>query len=414
MNAYIITIGDEILIGQIVDTNSAWIASELTQIGITVKQVRSVSDDAWAIENTLRDALADAELVIITGGLGPTKDDITKNTLAKFFESSLVINEEVYNDVVSFIERRGSQMNTLNRDQALFPEKAKLLRNLNGTAPGIWFEEDGKIVVSLPGVPYEMKALMKTEVLPKVQEFFNLPAVVYQTAMITEIGESQLALKIEDWENNLPQGMKLAYLPSPGMVRLRLGMTAVNKQETKDKLDAELQKLKQYIPKHIVSLNEESLPVVIGNLLIDNNKTLSTAESCTGGNMARLITSVPGSSAYFKGSVIAYANEIKTQVLGINPELIETYGTVSQQVVEQMAMSVRILMNTHYAIATSGIAGPEGGSKEKPVGTVWIAVADDKNVVSKLFKFGNERDINITRASFAGLNLLRKTLINDL
>ncbi|PKP09246.1 MAG: competence/damage-inducible protein A [Bacteroidetes bacterium HGW-Bacteroidetes-4] len=414
MNAYIITIGDEILIGQIVDTNSAWIASELTQIGITVKQVRSVSDDAWAIENTLRDALADVELVIITGGLGPTKDDITKNTLAKYFDSSLVFNEEVYNDVISFIERRGSQMNTLNRDQALFPEKAKLLRNLNGTAPGIWFEEEGKIVVSLPGVPFEMKSLMKIEVLPRVQAFFQLPAVVYQTATITEIGESQLALKIEDWENKLPQGMKLAYLPSPGMVRLRLGMTAGNKQETKKLLDAELQKLKQFIPKNIVSLNEESLPVVIGNLLINSNKTLSTAESCTGGNMARLITSVPGSSAYFKGSLVAYANEIKTQVLGINPELIEAYGAVSQQVVEQMALSVRKLLKTHYAIATSGIAGPDGGSDEKPVGTVWIAVADDNNVVSKLFKFGNEREINVTRSSFAGLNLLRKIILNDL
>lgn len=414
MNAYIITIGDEILIGQIVDTNSAWIASELTQIGFTIKQIRSISDDAWAIENNLRDALTDAELVIITGGLGPTKDDITKITLAKYFDSPLVFNDLVYNDVLSFIERRGSQMNPLNRDQALFPEKAKLLRNLNGTAPGIWFEQEGSVVVSLPGVPFEMKSLMKTEVLPKVQLFFALPAVAYQTAMITEIGESQLALKIEAWESNLPQGMKLAYLPSPGMVRLRLGMTAVNKQETIDLLNAELQKLKQYIPKHIVSLNEESLPVVIGNLLKYNTKTLATAESCTGGNIARLITLEPGSSAYFKGTVVAYANEIKTQVLGIEPELIHSHGAVSQQVVEQMALSARRLLGTDYALATSGIAGPDGGSDEKPVGTVWIAVADEQKVVSKLFKFGNERVINITRASLAGLNLLRKILLSDL
>jgi nicotinamide-nucleotide amidase len=414
MNAHIITIGDEILIGQIIDTNSAWLATELTKIGFTVAQMHSIADDAKAIEEALTLSLEKAELLIFTGGLGPTKDDITKKTLATYFNTPLVFSEEVFGDVVSFIERRGSKMNPLNNDQALVPQKARVLRNANGTAPGLWFEQNGRVVVSLPGVPSEMKALMLDKVLPAVQSFFKLPAVVHRTAIVTEIAESQLAIKLEAWENNLPDGVKLAYLPSPGIVRLRLGVTTQNHDEAEQLLLLELKKMQQIIPENVVSLNEESLQVVIAKLLKDKYKTLSTAESCTGGNIAHLITSIAGSSAYFKGSVVAYANAVKEIVLNVNSLDIQQFGAVSRTVVEQMAQGARNLLQTDYAIATSGIAGPDGGTEEKPVGSVWIAVASSEKVVSKLFVFGNEREINIKRASNAGLNYLRKFLLQQI
>ncbi len=411
MKAYIITIGDEILIGQIVDTNSSWIASELTKIGFSITQIRSISDNEKAIETTISESFEQADLIVLTGGLGPTKDDITKNTLARFFNSKLVFNELVYADVVDFINRRGSKMNTLNRDQALFPENAIVLHNKNGTAPGIWFEKDNKVLVSLPGVPSEMKSLMNEKVIPNIGVHFKLPAFVHKTAIVTEIGESQLALKLEDWENNLPQDIKLAYLPSPGIVRLRLSTIASTKIDAEFVLNQELQKLTKLISNNIVSLEDESLQVVIGKLLKANNKTLSVAESCTGGNIAHLLTTIPGASNYFKGGVIAYSNEIKENILGIPKSTIIEYGAVSQQVVEQMAMGALSLFKTNFAIATSGIAGPDGGSKEKPVGSVWIAVAQANMVTSKLFHFGNERTINISRSSNAALNLLRKIIL---
>lgn len=411
MKASILTIGDEILIGQIIDTNSAWIATELTKLGISIHEIRSISDSAEEITASLKDLQNTSALIIITGGLGPTKDDITKHTLTQYFNTSLVFNQEVYNNVEGFLSHRGVQMNKLNRDQALVPQKATILTNRQGTAPGMWFEQNKHVIVSLPGVPREMKGLMLQEVLPKVSSYFQLDIVLYRTAIIAEIPESHLALKIEDWENKLPENSKLAYLPSPGIVRLRLGISHKDHEEGYQLLDKELLKLMDIIPRNVVSLNEESLQVVVGKLLKNRNKTLVTAESCTGGNIARLITAVPGSSAYFKGSVVAYANEVKQNLLNVDGHSLDTYGAVSQQVVEQMAQGALEALQADYAIATSGIAGPDGGTDDKPIGMVWIAIAGPEKVFSKQFQFGTEREINILRASNSALNYLRKVLL---
>jgi nicotinamide-nucleotide amidase len=413
MKAQIITIGDEILIGQIVDTNSAWIATELTKLGFQVQTMLSVSDEAHEIELAVETALQSVNLIIVTGGLGPTKDDITKTTLSRLFQMPLAFKQEVYDDVVSFIERRGGKMNPLNRDQALFPEGAKWLKNRQGTAPGMWFETSGSVVISLPGVPSEMKGIMMDEVIPALKNHFPLPSTIYQTLMLTGIAESHLALKIEDWENNLPKGMKLAYLPSPGIIRLRLGFTSDNPAKAQEIIQQEIEKVKPIIVKFLFSETEQSLELTLVNLLKNNAKTISIAESCTGGNLSHLITSIPGSSSVFKGSVVAYSNEIKTRVLGVDSVVLDTYGAVSGQVVEQMAQGTLRLMESDFSIATSGIAGPDGGSVEKPVGMVWIAIATKNQVLSKKFQFGTERSINITRSSLAALNWLREVLLHE-
>ncbi len=413
MTAQIITIGDELLIGQIIDTNSAWIATELTKIGFHVQKMISISDDATQIETTIKTACQQSQLIIVTGGLGPTKDDITKTTLSRLFQMPLEFKQEIYNDVVSFIERRGGKMNPLNRDQALFPVGAKWLRNHQGTAPGMWFEREGNVVISLPGVPSEMKGIMVTEVIPQLKEYFNLPITLYQTLMLTGIAESQLALKIEPWENNLPQGMKLAYLPSPGIIRLRLGFTSDKFNQASKTIQIEIEKLKPFISEYLFSETEQSLELIVVNLLKKNNKTLSIAESCTGGNLSKLITTIPGCSAIFKGSVIAYSNEIKEKVLHVTSDTIQKYGAVSKEVVENMAVGIQHLMDSDFSIATSGIAGPDGGTPEKPIGTVWIAIASKNMVMSKKFQFGTERTINITRSSIAALNCLREVIISE-
>ncbi|MFA6402096.1 MAG: competence/damage-inducible protein A [Salinivirgaceae bacterium] len=410
--AQIITIGDEILIGQITDTNSAWIAVELTKMGFSVQIMTSISDAEEAIVESVNNALRQSKLVILTGGLGPTKDDITKTTLSKLFGTPLKFNPLVFEDVEAFIKQRGGLMNPLNRDQALFPDGAYLLRNKQGTAPGMWFEKNGTVLVSLPGVPFEMKGLMQQEVIPKLKTTFALPYIHYQTVMVTGLGESQLALIIEEWENQLPQGMKLAYLPSPGIVKLRLGYVAERKEVAELLVDEQIEKLKPLIPNNIFSDTEELLEIIVGNLLKTRFKTISCAESCTGGTLAATITSVSGASAYFKGGIVAYSNEVKEKLLGVSTDSIHAYGAVSQQVVEQMAAGAKLVLKSDYAIATTGIAGRDGGTPEKPVGTVWIGVATPKKVVSKQFKFGKERKINITRTTIAALNMLRQVL-ND-
>ncbi|MCW8896826.1 MAG: competence/damage-inducible protein A [Flavobacteriales bacterium] len=411
MKLDILSIGDELLIGQTLNTNAHWLSKELNLIGFQIRQHTTVSDEEIAIISALNEALGNSDVVIITGGLGPTKDDLTLNILTKYFGGKLIMNEDVYQDIEKMVTGRGYEMNELNRQQALVPDNAKVLRNKNGTAPGTWFEKDGKIVVSMPGVPYEMKAMTSNTVIPWLKEKIELPVIVHKMIYTQGIPESQLAEKLEDWENNLPNTIKLAYLPSPGRVKLRLSSIGNNRQEIEATINKEIEKVKTIIGKNIFSLTEDELQVVIGDLLRKENATLSTAESCTGGYIAHLITQVSGASDYFKGAVVSYANETKIESLGVNADDINQYGAVSKQIVEQMAIGVRTKLNTNYSIATSGVAGPSGGTDEKPVGTVWIAVASEDGVVSKTFQFGKDRAINIERSAIAALGMLRSLII---
>lgn len=411
MKLDIISIGDELLIGQTLNTNAHWLSKELNLIGFQIRQHTTVSDEETAIISALNEALDKSDVVIITGGLGPTKDDLTLGILTAYFGGKLIINQDVYNDIEKLVTGRGYEMNELNKQQALVPDNAKVLRNKNGTAPGTWFEKDGKIVVSMPGVPYEMKSMTSNTVIPWLKEMFELPAIVHKMIYTQGVPESQLAEKLEDWENNLPNTIKLAYLPSPGRVKLRLSSMGNNRQEIEAAINKEIEKIKTIIGENIFSLTEDELQVVIGNLLRKKNATLATAESCTGGYIAHLITQVAGASDYFKGAVVSYANETKINNLGVNADDIEQYGAVSKQVVEQMAIGARTKLNTNYSIATSGVAGPSGGTNEKPVGTVWIAVASEYGVISKAFQFGKERAINIERTAIAALGMLRNVII---
>jgi nicotinamide-nucleotide amidase len=416
MLAEIITIGDELLIGQVVDTNSAWMAQQLNLAGISVKQITSVSDDRSHILQALEDAKKRAGIILITGGLGPTKDDITKKTLCEFFQTKLVFNEQVYKDVEALFHSFSREVTPINRLQAEIPENCIPLRNKAGTAPGMWFDAGEKVFVSMPGVPFEMKGLVKDEVLPRLIQKFKLPFIVHRTILTQGIGESHLAETIEKWEDSLaPLGIKLAYLPSPGVVRLRLSVKGDDKDALNKMVDERVEELKPIILPYFFGFEEygkerESMAAMIGKMLEARGETLSTAESCTGGFIAHQITLCPGSSVWYKGSVISYANEVKVRELGVSPEIINKHGAVSRDVVEQMALGVLKKMRTDHSIAVSGIAGPGGGTEEKPVGTVWIAVASGDKVVSEKFRFGNDRFRNIERSANAAFNMLRKVL----
>lgn len=411
MKLDILSIGDELLIGLTLNTNAHWLSKQLNLIGFQIRQHTTVSDEKTAIVAALNDALANSNVVIITGGLGPTKDDLTLDILTEYFGGKLIRNNDVYQDIEKLMSGRGYEMNELNKQQALVPDNAKVLRNKNGTAPGTWFEKDGKIIISMPGVPYEMKAMTTNTVIPWLKEKFELPVIVHKMIYTQGIPESQLAEKLEDWENNLPNTIKLAYLPSPGRVKLRLSSIGSNRDELETAIFLQIEKVKKIIDKHIFSLTEDELQVVIGELLRKKNATLSTAESCTGGYIAHLITQISGASDYFKGAIVSYANETKIESLGVNANDIAQYGAVSKQVVEQMAVGVRTKLKTDYSIATSGIAGPLGGTEEKPVGTVWIAVASKDDVVSQIFQFGKDRTINIERTAITALGILRNMII---
>jgi nicotinamide-nucleotide amidase len=412
MTAEIITIGDELLIGQVVDTNSAWMAEQLNLVGIRVHQITSISDSREHILCTLTDAETRADVILITGGLGPTKDDITKVTLCEYFDTELVFNEEAFKNVESLFKLRGFPVTALNRKQAEIPANCTPLKNINGTAPGMWFEREGKIIVSMPGVPFEMKAMVIDQILPLLSKKLNGSFIVHTTVMTQGVGESFLAKTIEDWETQLPENIKLAYLPQPGIVRLRVTAIGGNKADLTEQLEIEIAKLKVIIPDLIFGYNDEMLEQVVGRLLKSRSKSLSTAESCTGGYIAHLITSVPGSSEYFKGSIISYANEVKMDELGVKPASLEQHGAVSEDVVKQMASGVREKLNTDYALATSGIAGPDGGTEEKPVGTTWIALVTPEKVIAQKFLFGEHRGRNIRKAALAALNMLRVELLN--
>ncbi|WP_461637892.1 competence/damage-inducible protein A [Labilibaculum euxinus] len=410
MQAEIITIGDEILIGQIVDTNSAWMAKELNGIGINVGKITSISDQEADIVSSLKQAMERVSLVLITGGLGPTNDDITKKTLSDLFEMNLVQDDFLFAKVEQRLWQRGIPMNRFNREQALVPDGARIITNNHGTAPCMWFEKDGKVVISMPGVPFEMKGIMQDEILQSLKQHFSTPVILHKTVMTQGIGESVMAEMLEDWEGNLPACVKLAYLPSPGVLRLRMSLLGDNLAELEKIIEEQLSALKKIISANIFGYDDEPMELTVAKLLSDKGKTLGTAESCTGGKIAHLITSHAGSSSYFKGGVVAYSNEVKENILCVNGEDLEKYGAVSQQVVEQMAIGARKVLNTDYAIATSGVAGPDGGTQEKPVGTVWIAVAGPNDLISHRFFLYKNRERNIQVASLNALNMLRNLL----
>jgi len=413
MKAEIITIGDELLIGQTIDTNSAWMGAELSMIGFDVWRKISIHDINQDILNTLNEVSGRSDVVLITGGLGPTSDDITKSTLCEFFNTRLVINSEVLLMIEEMMNKRQFPMNENNRRQAEVPESCRVLKNATGTAPGMWFEKDGTIFVSMPGVPLEMKYIMKEHVLPELNKRFTSQVIIHRNIMTYGVPEARLSELLMSFEAALPKNIKLAYLPSSGIIKLRLTGTGTNRQILSDNIEDQVNNLYRIIPDLIYAENEESFESVIGKLLRKKKKTICTAESCTGGRIANMITSVPGSSSYFKGSIIAYDNSVKTQLLGVMKEIIASDGAVSEQVIIQMAEGIRRLFNTDFAVATSGIAGPDGGTELKPVGTVWIAVASENGTVTSKHVFGNDRITNIERFSIAALNLVRKQIISQ-
>lgn len=414
MKAEIITIGDEILIGQIVDTNSAWIADQFNLNGIEIYQITSVHDEHEHILEALENASKKVDLVIVTGGLGPTKDDITKNTLCKYFNTKLVFHESTFEHIKKRFANRNIDINQLNRDQALVPENCKVLFNKAGTAPGLWFEKNDIIFVSLPGVPFEMKYLVEHEILPRLLGNGKTKAIYHKTVLTQGVPESMLSEKIEDWENALPENIKLAYLPNSMSVRLRLSAMGNDKSMLENQVEEQIQKLQKIIPESIFGFDTETLAGVIGRKLNLNHKSLAVAESCTGGYISHLITSVAGSSEFFNGSVTAYSNQIKENILGVDDKIISGFGAVSGQVAKEMALGAKRILNSDYAIATTGIAGPGGGTEEKPVGTVWIAVAGKNNVFAEKFVFGNNRERNIIRSSQTALQILRRVILKEL
>ena len=415
MTASIVTIGDEILIGQIIDTNSSYIAKALDKIGIETTEMLSISDKEEHILSTFKKLQNKVNLVIITGGLGPTKDDVTKKTFCRYFQDTLISNEEVLIHVTELIEGIYKRpISQINKDQALVPSKAKVLFNKVGTAPGMWMEKENTIFISLPGVPYEMKYLVNEEIIPALVQRFERPYILHKTIMTYGKGESLLAEEIEDWENNLPSFVKLAYLPSPGRVRLRLTARGKNEQILKEAIKIEVGKLQKLIPNDIVGFDDdEPIERVVGMLLNEKKFTLSTAESCTGGKIAQLITSIPGASNYFKGSMVTYATEAKINLLGVSPDLIEKYSVVSKEVVREMAHSVQRILNTDFAIATTGNAGPLKGDSFADVGTVFISVITPSQVIVEEFNFGQPREKVIDRTVNKALEILYKEILKN-
>jgi nicotinamide-nucleotide amidase len=416
MKATIVTIGDEILIGQIIDTNSGFIAKSLDRIGIETCEMISISDDKQHILNTFATLQNNVDLVIITGGLGPTKDDITKHTFCEYFEDELVVNKSVLAHVTQMIEGFYKRPITqLNKDQALVPSKCVVLHNQMGTAPGMWMKKENTVFISLPGVPYEMKHLIENVVVPKLVKEYQRPYIIHKTILTYGEGESKLAERIEEWENNLPAFIKLAYLPNPGRVRLRLSARGTDKAILEKAIEENVASLTEIISDVIVGFDDdETIETVIGRLLKQYKKTIATAESCTGGKIAEVLTSVAGASSYFKGSIVCYATEVKINLLGIDETLINQHSVVSSEVVKEMALNVKKIMKTDYAIATTGNAGPSKGDSEAEIGTVFIAVATPQDVVIQEFNFGQPRDKVIDRAVNKSLEMVQKEILKNL
>lgn len=413
MKAAIITIGDEILIGQIVDTNSAFIAKSLDRIGVEVAEMLSISDDKKHILDTFTQLQNKVDVVIVTGGLGPTKDDVTKKTFCEYFDDELVVDQKVLAHVTELIEGFYKRpISQLNKDQALVPSTCAVLHNQVGTAPGMWMKKENTVFISLPGVPYEMKYLVEEEIIPKIVREYKRPYIIHKTILTYGQGESLVAERIEQWENNLPEFIKLAYLPNPGRVRLRLTARGTDKEVLEEAIESNVKSLDAIIHDIIVGYEEnETIETVIGKLLSKQNKTVSTAESCTGGRIASLLSAIPGSSSYFKGSVVSYATEAKVNVLGVSQSLIDQFSVVSAEVATAMALNVKNLLKTDYGIATTGNAGPSKGDSDAEIGTVFIALATPNEVIVEEFNFGQPREKVIDRASVKSLEILQKEIL---
>lgn len=402
MKTAIVTIGDEILIGQITDTNSAWIARKMTMAGFEIEEMASIGDNARQIKDTIDDVFRRVDVILMTGGLGPTKDDITKKTLCEYFGTELVFDNSVLENIKEIFASQIA-INPLTHDQAYVPKDATIIQNKVGTAPITWFDYKDKVLISMPGVPYEMQFAMENEIIPRLQSKYDMESYIRQVLIVGGYSESALAIHLTDFENNLPEGFGLAYLPSLGLMKLRL---FVKGESRRNELNEQARKLEALLEGHILATDDMPLEEILGKKLLARKLTLGTAESCTGGNIAHLITTIPGSSQYFKGSVVSYANEAKINVLGVSPNTLNEFGAVSEEVVVEMANGVLRALNTDCAIAVSGIAGPDGGSEEKPVGTVWICTIYKGNCQTRKYRFGKHRGSNIVRASnFAMLQL---------
>jgi nicotinamide-nucleotide amidase len=410
MQADIITIGDELLIGQTINTNAAWIGQQLSLVGIAIGRSTTISDGRQEILASFSESLQRSELVIVTGGLGPTKDDITKETLCEFFETELELKQDVLLRIKEFFEKRGKEMLPSNIQQAELPKSCIVLDNFLGTASGMWFEKDGRVLASIPGVPYEMKAIMEEEVLPRAQAYFSVKGMYHQTLMTQGIGESFLAQKIEDWENRIyKDGLALAYLPSPGVVKLRL--TSKKGIEDAELIDTYFRELEKSHPKYVYGRNGATIFDVVGQLLRSKGKTLSTVESCTGGGISAAFVASPGASDFLQGGIVTYSNELKINEAGVTETTIKKYGAVSEETVREMALGGQCKLKTDYCIAVSGIAGPDGGSDEKPVGLVWCAIAHPDGVTTKHFQFGTDRGRNLEMTALAAANMLRRVIL---
>lgn len=415
MKARIITVGDELLIGQVVDTNSAWLASQLNRLGIPVERIVSVSDTREAIHGALNEVGTGPMIVLMTGGLGPTRDDITKDALAHWFESGWKVDELVLARVERHFAERGIPMPEVNKGQARVPSNCEVLLNDHGSAPGMWFEKNGVVFVSMPGVPYEMKHIFSDRVVPRIRERLQQQKIHHRTIMTQGIGESSLMEIIGDWEANLGrEDLKLAYLPSPGMVRLRVSGRVTNGVDIEVQIEQHVRAVLPSISDFVFGFDDEHLESVVGKLLGAHGLSVSTAESCTGGYIAHLITTVAGSSRYYKGTAVSYANEAKVNVLGVDAETLARTGAVSEEVAIQMAEGAKRIFNTDFAIGTTGVAGPDGGSPEKPVGTVWIAIASPTRTYALKYLMGTHRERNIRKTALQALQMLRKEILHEI
>lgn len=413
--ASIITIGDELLIGQVIDTNSAFIAQQLNSIGISIKHRTAVGDTFEDIWQSLNEEAKHAQIILITGGLGPTADDITKPLLCKYFGGKMVVDEGALDNVKNIFKKLYPDRVIIERNmkQAEVPDVCTVIPNKRGTAPGMWFQKEGVVFISMPGVPHEMKGMVTDYVVPELKVRFTLPTIIHQTLLTAGIGESSLADLIQDWEEKLPKNIRLAYLPNYGMVRLRLSAIGPDKQMLEKETLIAFTQLQKLVHPYLVTNKDEPMQQVVANLLLEKKQTMSTAESCTGGYIAHLITAIPGSSDWYNGSVVAYAYDAKENFLGVKHETLVTKGAVSEEVVTQMVEGVRHKMNTDFAIATSGIMGPGGGTPDKPVGTVWIAVASKNKTIAQKFHFRFDRARNTELAATNALNLLRKLILES-
>ena len=410
MIAEILTIGDELLIGETVDTNSTWIAHALDEVGIQTIKITTISDQIDQIKNSLQNSLESADLVICTGGLGPTHDDISKKAIAEFFDDHLIFNPSVYNNIKTLLARFGKDVSELNKTQAMVPSTCKVIQNLRGTAPGMIMQKGEKMVVSLPGVPHEMRGLMQSEVIPLIQSLTS-GGIIHRYLMTFGVVEADLAVKLESLINNLNEAVKIAFLPSPGHVKIRFSSRTNSPEDGLPLIDAAKKDFQNVLGNCVFGYDKETMESVVARLLTNSGKTIATAESCTGGALASKLTSVPGSSTYFLGSIIAYSNEVKEKQLQISREILQTVGAVSKDVVEAMAENVRVKFSSDFALSTSGIAGPDGGTEDKPVGTIWIALATNDKVVSKKLNLGFNRKVNISLTSDHAMDMLRKELL---